>query len=195
MNPSVILQIITKVNPADENLCTVNSNFANTANNEFFNTANKEFLDEIKSPSKFDIHEFNTNVRDTDFIVNCSTKNTDRAISNTDNSSEEVLSKSSLENVIQELKTLITNVKDFQNKDWENFDTNNIRVPEHTLGNKLPNWFTSISNSEVWKKRTLLIVRDSIVSGLRESEISFRSPLFSWSKNTRYVLLPGTVAT
>ena len=117
MNPSVILQIITKVNPADENLCTVNSNFANTANNDFFNTANKEFLDEIKSPSKFDIHEFNTNVRDTDFIVNCSTKNTDRAISNTDNSSEEVLSKSSLENVIQELKTLITNVKDFQNKD------------------------------------------------------------------------------
>ena len=117
MNPSVILQIITKVNPADENLCTVNSNFANTANNEFFNTANKEFLDEIKSPSKLDIHEFNTNVRDTDFIVNCSTKNTDRAISNTDNSSEEVLSKSSLENVIQELKTLITNVKDFQNKD------------------------------------------------------------------------------
>ena len=116
MNPSVILQIITKVNPADENLCTVNSNFANTANNDFFNTANKEFLDETKSPSKFDIHEFNTNVRDTDFIVNCSTKNTDRAISNTDNSSEEVLSKSSLENVIQDLKTLITNVKIFKIK-------------------------------------------------------------------------------
>ena len=36
------------------------------------------------------------------------------------------------------------------------------------------NWFTSISDSEVWKKGTVLIVGDSIVSGLRESKMSFR---------------------
>ena len=79
-----------------------------------------------------------------------------------------------MENVIQELKTLTANVEDFQNKNQENFDTNNICVPEHSLQNKLPNWFPSISGSEVWKKGTVLIVRDSVVSGLRESKISFR---------------------
>ena len=103
-----------------------------------------------------------------------------------------------MENVIQEFKTLTANVEDFQNKNRENFDTNNICVPEHSLENKLPNWFTSISDSEVWKKGTVLIVGDSVVSGLRESKMSFRrnkSPLFSWRKNTRYVLLPGTIAT
>ena len=43
--------------------------------------------------------------------------NTDCVISNTDNTSdEEVLSKSYLEKVIQDFKTLIANVKDFQNK-------------------------------------------------------------------------------
>ena len=144
----------TKVNPTDDILCTVNNNFVNTANNEFFNTVNKAFLDEIKSPSQLNEHEVNTNVTDVDFIVNCSTKNTDRVISNTDNTSEEVLSESHLENVIQEFKTLIANVEDFQNKNRDDFDTNNICVLEHALENKLPNWFTSISDSEVWKKRT-----------------------------------------
>ena len=61
------------------------------------NTVNKEFLDEIKSPTQLDEHEVNTNVTDIDFIVNCSTKNTDRAISNTDNISKENLSESYLE--------------------------------------------------------------------------------------------------
>ena len=46
-------------------------------------------------------HEANTNVTDVDFIVNCSTKNTDRVISNTGNTSEEVLNESYLENVTQ----------------------------------------------------------------------------------------------
>ena len=38
--------------------------------------------------------------------------------------------------------------------------TNNICVPEHSLENKLPNWFTSIFDSEVLKKGTVLIVGD-----------------------------------
>ena len=58
----------------------------------------------------------------------------------------------------------------FQNKNRENFDTNNICVSEHALENKLPNWFTFISDSKVWKKGTVLIVGDSVVSGLRESK-------------------------
>ena len=70
----------------------------------------------MKSSSQLDKHEVNTTVTDIYFIVNCSAKNTDRNISNTDNISEENLSESYLENVIQQSKTLITNVKDFQNK-------------------------------------------------------------------------------
>ena len=190
----------TKVNPIDDILRTLNNNFVNTANKDFFNTVNKEFLKEIKSPSQLNEHEVNTNITDTGFILNCSTKNTDRIISNTDNTSdEEVLRESYLENAIQEFKTLIANVEDFQNKNRESFDTNNISVPEHALENKLPTWFTSISHSEVLKKGTALIVGDSIVSGLKESKIfqkKYKSLLFSSSKNTRYVLLlPGTVAT
>ena len=100
-----------KVKPTDDILCTVNNNFINTTNNDFFNTINKEFLDEIKSLSQINEHEVNTNVTDIDFIVNCSKKNTDRVISNTDNTYEEVLSESYLENAIQEFKTLIANVK------------------------------------------------------------------------------------
>ena len=124
-------------------------------------------------------------VTDIDFIVNCSTKNIDRVISNTDNNtSEEVLSKSSLENVIQEFKTLLANVTDFQNKNREKFDTNNICVSKHALENKLPNWITSISGSEVWKKGTVLIVGDSIVSGLRESKMSFQ-------RNIKVRFFPG----
>ena len=119
------------------------------------------------------------------FTVNCSTKNADRVISNTDNiSDKEVLSESYLENVIQEFKTLIANVADFQNKNRENFDTNNICIPEHSLENKLQNWFTSISDSEVWKKGTVLIVGDSAVSGLRESKKSFR-------RNIKVRFFPG----
>ena len=79
-----------------------------------------------------------------------------------------------MENVIQEFKTIIANVTDIQHKNRENFDTNNITVPEHALENKLPNWFTSISYYEVWKKETALIVGDSTVSGSRESKMSFR---------------------
>ena len=75
---------------------------------------------------------------------------------------------------MQEFKTLIANVEDFQNKNRDNFDINNICVPKHALENKLPNWFISISDSEVWKKGTVLIVGDSIVSGLRENKMSFR---------------------
>ena len=96
------------------------------------------------------------------------------SFSNTDNTSEEVVNESYLENFIQEFKTLIASAKNFQNKNRENFDTNNIGVPEHTLENKLSTWFTSTSDSEVWKKGNELIVRDSIVSGLRESKMSFR---------------------
>ena len=102
-----------------------------------------------------------------------------------------------MENVIQEFKTLIANVKDFLNNNRENFDTNNICVPEHALEDKLPNWFTSISDSAVWKEGNVLIVGDSVGSGLRESKKYKKDkiPFFSWSKNTRYVLLPGTLAT
>ena len=115
----------TKVNPTGDILCTVNNNFVNTANNEFCNTV-------IKSPSQVNKHEVNPNITDIDFIVNCSTKNTDRVISNTDNTfDEEVLGESYPGNVIQEFKTLIANVEDFQNKNRENFDRNNISVPEH----------------------------------------------------------------
>ena len=92
--------------------------------------------------------------------------------------------ESYLENVIQEFKTLIANVEDFQNKNRENFDRNNICVPEHSLENKLPNRFTSISESEVWKKGTVLIVGDSVVSGLRESKMSFR-------RNIKIRFFPG----
>ena len=70
----------TKVNPIDDILPTLNNNFVNTANKEFFNTVNKEFLKEIKSPSQLNKREVNTNITDTDFIGNCSTKNTDRII-------------------------------------------------------------------------------------------------------------------
>ena len=56
----------------------------------------------------------------------------------------------------------------------ENLDTNKICVSKNALENKLPNWFTTISCSEVWKKETVLTVGDSIASGLRESNMSFR---------------------
>ena len=59
-------------------------------------------------------HEVNSNVTNVDFIVNCSTETTDLVISNPDNISEELLSESYLENVIQEFKILAANVKDFQ---------------------------------------------------------------------------------
>ena len=182
----------TTVNATDDILCTVNNNFVNTANNEFFNAVNKEFLHEIKSPSQLMEHEVNINVTDIDFTVNCNTKNANRVISNTYNTcDEEVLSESYLENFKQEFKTLIANVENFQNKNRENFDTNNICVPEHALKNRLPNWFTSISDYEVWKKGTVLIVEDSILSGLRESKMLFRRNIkvrfFSGAKNKRYV--------
>ena len=96
------------------------------------------------------------------------------SFSNTDNTSEEGINESYLENFIQEFKTLIANAKNFQNKNRENFDTNNIGVPEYTLENKLSTWFTSTSDSEVWKKGNELIVRDSILSGLRERKMLFR---------------------
>ena len=60
--------IRTKVNPTDI-LRTVNNSFVNTANNEFFNNVNN---------------------------IDCTKKNTGRVILNTDNTSEEVLSESSL---------------------------------------------------------------------------------------------------
>ena len=63
-------------------------------------------------------------------------------------------------------------------------NTNKICVPEHALECKLPNWFTSISDSEVWKKGTVLIVGDSVVSGLRESKMSFR-------RNIKVRFFPG----
>ena len=74
-----------------------------------------------------------------------------------------------MENVIQEFKTFITNVKDFKNKNRENIDTNNICVPAHVLENKLSNLFNSISGSEAWRKGTVLIAGDSVVAGLGES--------------------------
>ena len=89
-----------------------------------------------------------------------------------------------MENFIQEFKTIIANVEDFQNKNRENFDINNTCVPKHSLENKLPNWFTSISDSEVWKKGTVLIVGDSVVSGVRESKMSLR-------RNIKVCFFPG----
>ena len=73
----------TKANATDNFLCTVDNDFVNTANNEFFNTVNKKFLEQIKSPSQLNKHEVNTNVTGIDFIENCSTKNTNRVISDT----------------------------------------------------------------------------------------------------------------
>ena len=90
-----------------------------------------------------------------------------------------------MELVIEEFKTLLANVKDFQNKNRENFDTNNNCISEHALENKLPNWFTSSPGFEVWKKGTVLIVGDSIVSGLTESKMSFR-------RNIKVCFFPGT---
>ena len=85
---------------------------------------------------------------------------------------------------MQDFQTLIANVEDFQNKNRENFDTNNIWVLEHALENKLPNWFSSISDSEVWKKGTVLVVGDSNVSTLRESKMSLR-------RNIKVRFFPG----
>ena len=83
----------------------------------FFNTVNKEFFNKIKSPSQLNEREVNTNITDTDFIINYSTKNTDGVISNTDNTSdEEVLSESYLKNVMREFELFIANIEDFQNK-------------------------------------------------------------------------------
>ena len=79
----------TEVNPIGDILCTVNNNFVNTANKEFFNTVNKEYFNEIKSPSQLNEHQVDTNITDIGFIVNCSTKNTDRVISDTDNTSDQ----------------------------------------------------------------------------------------------------------
>ena len=79
-----------------------------------------------------------------------------------------------MEKVIQELRTLIANVEYFQNKNLENFDTNNICMSQPALENKLLNCFNSISDSEGCKKGTVLIVGDSVVSGLKGSKISFR---------------------
>ena len=89
-----------------------------------------------------------------------------------------------MESVIQKFGTLIANIEDFQNKNRKKVDTNNICVPEHSLENKLPNWITLISDYEVWKKGTVLIVRDSVVSGLRESKVSFR-------RNIKLRFFPG----
>ena len=71
-----------------------------------FNNVNKEFLDEIKSPSQLNEHEVNTNVTDIDFIVNCSTKNTDRVVYNTNNTSEEVLVEAIFKTSYKSLKHL-----------------------------------------------------------------------------------------
>ena len=80
----------TKVNATYANLCTVNNNFVNAANNEFlYIVNNKEFLDEIKSPSQLNEHEVKINATDINFSLNCSIKNTDRVISNIDNTSDE----------------------------------------------------------------------------------------------------------
>ena len=80
----------TKVNATYATLCTVNNNFVNTANNEFlYIVNNKEFLDEIKSPSQLNEHEVKINATDINFSLNCSIKNTDRVISNTDNTTDE----------------------------------------------------------------------------------------------------------
>ena len=47
-------------------------------------------------------------------------------------------------------------------------------MPQPALENKLLNCFNSISDSEGCKKGTVLIVGDSVVSGLKGSKISFR---------------------
>ena len=78
----------------------------------------------------------------------------------------------------------MTNVKDFQNKNRENFDKKIICIPGHAVKNKLPNWFACISGSEAWKKGTVLIVGDSVVSGFRESKMSSR-------KNIKVRFFPG----
>ena len=78
----------------------------------------------------------------------------------------------------------MTNVKDFQNKNRENFDKKIICIPGHAVKNKLPNWFACISGSEAWKKGTVLIVGDSVVSGFRESKMSTR-------KNIKVRFFPG----
>ena len=78
----------------------------------------------------------------------------------------------------------MTNVKDFQNKNRENFDKKTICIPGHAVKNKLPNWFACISGSEAWKKGTVLIVGDSVVSGFRESKMSSR-------KNIKVRFFPG----
>ena len=83
----------------------------------FFSTVNKEFFNKIKSPSQLNEREVNTNITDTDFIINYSTKNTDGVISSTDNTSDgEVLSESYLKNVMREFELFIANIEDFQNK-------------------------------------------------------------------------------
>ena len=121
-------------------------------------------------------HEVNSNVTNVDFIVNCSTETTDLVISNPDNISEELLSESYLENVIQEFKILAANVKDFQS----------ISIPNHDLENKFPNWFISISDPEAWKKGTALTKGEFIMSGWRESKMSF-------GRNIKAHLFPGTI--
>ena len=78
---------------------SVNNNLVNTVNNKFFNTVNKDFLGDIKSSTQLDKHEVNTNVTAIHFIVNRRTKNTDLAISNTDNTSEEEHKKHLKENI------------------------------------------------------------------------------------------------
>ena len=45
---------------------------------------------------------------------------------------------------MREFELFIANIEDFQNKKWENFDTNNTCLPENAQENKLPNWFTYI---------------------------------------------------
>ena len=48
----------------------------------------------------------------------------------------------------------------------------------------LSNWFTSISDSKIWKKGTVLIVGNSVASGLRESKMLFK-------KNIKVRFFPG----
>ena len=50
--------------------------------------------------------------------------------------------------------------------------------------NKLPNWFTFIPDSKVWKKGTVLIVGDSVVSSLWKRKMSFR-------RNIKVHFFPG----
>ena len=160
----------TKVNLIGDILCTVNNNFVNTANKEFFNTVNKEYFNEIKSPPQLNEHEVDTNITDIGFIVNCSTKNTDRVISDTDNTSDqEVLSTSYMGNFIQEFKTLMTKSKIFKIKTEKNF------IQTISVYPNIP-WKIDFQ-IEVWKKGTVLILGDSIVSGVRENKMSFRKDI------------------